>query len=1238
MRIIFVIFAMLLLAFSGCNNASEKKTQAREAFKYASYRELPGITAEEIAAIETLQAKVDSLVYGTEPTSEAFYDDNGDINGWSALLCEWLTNFFGIEFKPKFNNQDADFIGVMMEAEELRETHSMTTAIAMQTIRSYRLAYAVPIEYIEPVRDLRYAFIEGNSAVIDKVTSSLESGTYEVVLVKNTDEAYDLLGSEAVDAFFDFNTVEPKFDKYGDVAAKDFFPVIFFPVSLATQNKELEPIISVMQKALDNGALRHLIALYNQGYKEYIKRKLPLLLTDEEKYYIKANPEIKFVAEYYNYPISFYDVHEKRWHGIAFDLLSEIGELTGQTFILANDSHMEWPELLRMVEQGEVPLSAEIVHSRGREGRFIWPKNANLRDKFALISKVEHPNIHVNEVSKMRIGIPGNTVYSEMFYEWFPNHKNTTEYVGSNAAFEALRNGEVDMVMSSEHRLLSISHFKELVGYKTNIVFDFPANSHFGLNKKEVILCSIINKALSMIDTEGITVQWEQKTYDYREKLYVAQRMWLIGVVVLLLLALALLVRYNRNKRQFHSLENILNSIDSMIYVTEPETNKILFINNRMKQHYGIVGDCVGQLCYKILQRDRNEKCEFCPCFKLDKKPNQTIVWEERSSLTKRIYNNTDRYIRWPNGKMVHIQHSIDMTDLIAAREQAEHSNQAKSIFLARMSHEIRTPMNAIVGMAELVLRNEAAIAVREDVVTIKRAGENLLSIINDILDISKVESGKLEIVPRDYFLSSLINDVTSIIKMKLMDSRVSFDVNVNRNIPNALFGDETRVRQSLLNILNNAAKYTKNGFISFSVIGELSGEDIVNLTIKVEDSGIGIKEENLEKLFTDFVQINSSDSKNIESSGLGLAITKTLIEAMGGSIGVESEYGKGSTFTIKLPQKVRSHAPVENIKNPKEIMVFKAKFNAPKARVLIVDDISTNLKVAEGLLMPYKMKIDTVLSGQEAIDQIADATRRARPYDLIFMDHMMPEMNGVEATKQIRYMGYDLPVVALTANAVSGTREMFLSNGFNDFLSKPIDTFKLNAILEKFIPKEKQEAVKENPDNKEGSQDIQLQTLIAFHKDGTARIEEIEKCLESENYPLYIIQVHALKSASANIGADDVAELAKTLEVAGKRGDVEFIKLHTAQFLEDLRRVLNDVSVRIGEKQDKKTFDIRSLIKLKSALKSMNPNAIDVINQAVNDLQGFAQMNDIAQNVLSGNYDEAIVMIDNYFSRLPKA
>ncbi len=391
---------------------------------------------------------------------------------------------------------------------------------------------------------------------------------------------------------------------------------------------------------------------------------------------------------------------------------------------------------------------------------------------------------------------------------------------------------------------------------------------------------------------------------------------------------------------------------------------------------------------------------------------------------------------------------AVFLKSLNKAMNSLQAASRYKSEFLARMSHEIRTPMNAILGMSELALREQNIDRTHEHVATIKKSGTNLLSIINDILDFSKIESGKIEIVPSDYLFASLVDDVTNIIKIKVQESSLEFKVDIDGRIPKALFGDEARVRQVLLNILNNAVKYTSEGFVSFVVRGTTVDADNVTLTIEIADSGRGIKEEDIGRLFTDFVQFDIEENKGIEGTGLGLAIAQNLIIAMGGDISVRSEYGKGSTFIVTLPQGISRKETFDD-ESPASI------FKAPGARVLIVDDVSVNRIVAKGLLSMYEMQVDTCVNGEEAV-----AAVQAEAYDLVFMDHMMPVMDGVEATVIIRKLADErfqrLPIIALTANAITGAKEMFLENGFNDYLTKPINSLRLCEMLETWIPKEK--------------------------------------------------------------------------------------------------------------------------------------------------------------------------------------
>jgi signal transduction histidine kinase len=390
----------------------------------------------------------------------------------------------------------------------------------------------------------------------------------------------------------------------------------------------------------------------------------------------------------------------------------------------------------------------------------------------------------------------------------------------------------------------------------------------------------------------------------------------------------------------------------------------------------------------------------------------------------------------------------------------AEAASRAKSEFMATMSHEIRTPLNAIIGLSDIELRKNLEEDSFDAIKKIRSSGSTLLGIINDILDISKIEAGSLDVVSEEYETAELISDAVRLNMVRIGAKPVVFELEIDEKLPVKMLGDELRLKQILNNILSNAIKYTKEGKVELSVY--LEEKNV--LVFKVRDTGIGIRKEDMGRLFAEYSQLDAKANRKIEGTGLGLAITKMLLDLMGGAIEVESEYGKGSVFTAKIPQRIPDPSPlgkdrVEKLKRFGSFDTERPVFDmtAPAAsgiRVLVVDDVDINLEVARGLMEPYGLIVDCVLSGREAVEKIAGGEPR---YNMILMDHMMPEMDGVEAVRIIRgEIGSDyartIPIVALTANALAGNEEMFLGHGFNDFISKPIDIVRLDEVLKKWV------------------------------------------------------------------------------------------------------------------------------------------------------------------------------------------
>jgi signal transduction histidine kinase/CheY-like chemotaxis protein len=625
--------------------------------------------------------------------------------------------------------------------------------------------------------------------------------------------------------------------------------------------------------------------------------------------------------------------------------------------------------------------------------------------------------------------------------------------------------------------------------------------------------------------------------------------------------------------------------------------------------------------------------------------------------------------------------------EIVELKQKAEEGSKTKSEFLATMSHEIRTPLNAIIGFSEILLQQKLPKDAHTNLENIYNSGAVLLGIISDILDISKIEAGNMELTPIEYTIPSLVNDTVHLNLIRIGSKPIFFELEIDETIPTGFLGDELRIKQILNNLLSNAFKYTQEGRVTLQIRWTpIPEQSTVNgkaiLCFRVTDTGQGIKKEDIPKLFSQYHQLNAKANRLVEGTGLGLAITKNLVEMMGGSVTIESEFRKGSTFTATIFQDIVNPAPIgkEMAINLQQFRFidsrrrqrFIIRTQMPKARVLVVDDVQTNLEVARGLMLSYGLTIDGVKSGQEAVDLIRFIIEHpgTSRYDLIFMDHMLPGMDGLEATRLIRSINSDyareVPIIVLTANALAGNKETFLENGTNDFLAKPIDIQKLDVILEQWIPPEKQlkmsteaapfsagaeeEAVREKIpgiegvdtkvglDNTGGSFPVYQHILSVYVGDAAERIPQIQAAADAGDLSRYTTMVHALKSISRSIGAAALGDMAARLEEAGRTGDKAAILEKTEEFLSALQTLTEHISAALSKSaslEDEGTASLShgELLELKEALSKMDSKKADTLltEYSKKKLNNTAKelVSGIEQDVLLFEYETAVQKLE---------
>jgi signal transduction histidine kinase/CheY-like chemotaxis protein len=963
-KCIWVMFILALIVMGMSCDAAISGNGNEAPMTYTNFRDIPGVTAEEIQAIDALIVKYRNkgFSYGTFPSTESFTRPNGMIGGYSALFCDWMSQLFGIEFTPETHDwnelydgvsgEQIDFTGDLSATPERREKFVMTRAFVQRAIVAFRESGSLRFEEIMKTRPLRFGFLTGaNTAEL-----ILDSSPYNIIPIyrDSLEGVAALIPTGEADAFLAEEHGEANMPEGWHI--EKIFPVVYSPSSFSTGRKELVPIVSVLDKYLAQAGMEYLLTLYNKGHEEYYKNVLYAKFSEAEKAYLRTLGEngtpVKLIAESDNYPSSFYNAKEKQWQGISIEVLDKICELTGLRYEVTSGTDSAWVDNLAALERGDAAMVTELLRSNEREDRFLWTDEPYADDYFALLSLIDTPDISVNQVVYSRIGVVKGSAYEDFFNKWFPDHGNLVQCVDNNDALRRIKNGEIDLLMASRNMLLSTSNYMEDPGFKINLAFSFSYGSYLGFNKDEALLKSIVSKAQAYVDTGTIAERWKQRIFDYRGTMAQQQAVFLLGFSVMLIAIIVLLsVIINRRK----------------------QTNIVL----------------------------------------------ERTVRERTAALE-------------------------------VQKKAAEAAAKAKSDFLSNMSHEIRTPLNAIIGMTEIAERAVDISQIQSCNARIKDASRFLLRLVTDILDMSKIEAGKMELYLQPFSFPAILEQVKELFSPRCKGKNIDFRL-IHDNIPAFINSDEQRLLQVLTNLLSNAVKFTpENGRIDFTVrqTGEIDETGAATLEFSVRDTGIGMSDEQQEKLFQAFQQADSSIAARYGGTGLGLTISKRIVSLLGGDIHVSSTLGKGSTFTVTVPVQV-----CEVSEYAGKDSVSSENLNFEGRTLLLVEDVEINREIILTLLEPSGIRIIEAENGNEAIEKFE---RFSSEIDIIFMDIKMPLMDGFAATAAIRSSGLQgadtVPIIALTANAFQDDIDKAHAVGMNGHLSKPIDIDKVFAMMSKYL------------------------------------------------------------------------------------------------------------------------------------------------------------------------------------------
>ncbi|MDR3013363.1 MAG: transporter substrate-binding domain-containing protein [Chitinispirillales bacterium] len=1255
----------LLITFLGCESAKERSVSFEPPI-FSSYRDIPGVTAKEIAAIEALRSKRQSFIYMSPLTTETFILPNGEHAGFTAKLCEFLSGFFDIPFEIRIGTWNetlsgladgtVDFTGEMTSTPERKQTYFMSYPIAQRPLKVFTYGENITIETEEDINGLKVGFWPG-TITAQFILDAYPWLDFEIVPITGEIYEVEMLKSGAIDVFIYDGVVEYGYKNHENIRSHSLFSMVYTPVSLTTQNPDLEPIISMLNKYIAAGGIHKLFELYKTGNNQYAKYMLQKSFTGAERAYIENLTEkISVGLKFDSYPISFYNVKEREFQGIAVDILAEISNLAGIEFEVANAKNTPWTEIFERLKAGKTSVAADLMVTVERKEFFIWTDTPFFSSRYAFISKSDYPYLEPYQIAHVAVGTVSGSAFEDKYNLWFQGSDNLRLFTTLDVAFDALENGEIDLVLASESHLLYQTNYREKSGYRVNFAFHSSIYSYFGFNKNEEILRSIFDKAMIYIPMGRISKDWTSRMYDYSRRLAEERSVFMtISTIVLMLGIVLLMLLYlkDRAKRKTIAgqaaalstmsarIEAIIHNLPGMVFqhIYNPPEYTYTFVSDGCKELTGYAEDeFIGSGMIKFFDMVHPDDVEAIEKLSAETLPHgmpfETMFRiKTRDGVEKWIWERSRVIEKKPDGTPYLIEGYY--TDVTERRqlETAEMANRAKSEFLAKMSHEIRTPMNSIMGFAELATESDSTVLIKNYLGKITDSTRWLLRIINDILDISKIEAGKMELERVPFDLCDVFSRCQSVILPAVKDKGLDLSVYAEPSIGKKLIGDPLRLYQVLMNLLSNAVKFTNSGTVKFSSTIKKTDENTATLYFEIKDTGIGMTPEQIKKIFDPFTQADSSTTRDYGGTGLGLAIARNIVELMNGELAAKSVPGIGSAFSFELTLDTID-APDDVSGQTKFDVLEKPYFNG---LVLICDDNPLNQEVICAHLARVGLQTVTADNGKIGVEMVNEQKESGeKPFDLILMDMFMPVMDGIEAATKIMAMDTGTPIVAMTANVMLSELEKYKKHGMPDCLGKPFTSQELWQILLKYFTPISSEPINGDTDECDDSEKQQKMMRYNFYKSNQSVHAEIMEAVAAGDTKLAHRLAHTLKGSAGLLGKTELKEAASEVETMIRDGiasiwenKMNVLKTELTQVLEEFKPLLDESTEGLKELN---TEEVLALFeKLEPMLVKINPECIDLLD----DVRAVPGAEKLARQIESYNFKEAFQTLADLKTKL---